>query len=210
MISRTTTVSPGATGPTTLEHLLRLLGDRPISLIHSHDAPCCRQALAWFRTIARAASRMYGPEPRWLSERWTWGPTRWPLAWCEAVRSRELDCGALAHMAAIAFAEVGREVARLQLLERCDRDLVEHWAEKWRPLDGEVSWIWDDLVYHEEVGVLEGGTLRLWNPSEGCWRLAESPSPGQGILAMRVHAAGEMELRWGVYPVAPGRWITVG
>lgn len=68
-----------------------MLANRPVSRFSTHAGSCCRIARQWFECMARAAMRSWGPEPRWITERWKWGPTVWPIHWCEAVTSHELD-----------------------------------------------------------------------------------------------------------------------
>ena len=68
--------------------------DRPewvrasVSMLGDHG-PCCDRARAWLVAMGRShdfasTDGLAFAGPRWLTERWAWGPTRWPIAWCEA------------------------------------------------------------------------------------------------------------------------------
>jgi hypothetical protein len=158
--------------------------------------------------MARAAG---AAEPRWITERWAWGPTRWPLTWCEAVRGHELDCGALAHLAAVAFCETDRTTVRVQLVQSVDAELAEQWAARWAVVPEAPRWIWGSLAYHEEVGVVVDSSLRLWNPTDGRWREAALAAGGH-VVALRVlpdpHAPGSypQELHWDAHSLTVGGW----
>jgi hypothetical protein len=169
-----------------LAHLLVTLENRPASAFVSHDAPCCRIALGWFTAMARSAGRMFGRAPWSLTERWSWGPTHWPLSWCEAVRRPELDCGGLAQLAEIALQEAGNEVVRVQLLECASSEHAAHWAARWSAVPGSPRWIWGEFVYHEAVGVVAGAAMRIWDPTEGRWHESATSTNHGKIVAIRV------------------------
>ncbi len=61
-------------------------GDWPHSTISHHGRACCDIAREWMINIDAAqlsgASIVSGP--RWLRQRYKWGPSPWPLYWCEA------------------------------------------------------------------------------------------------------------------------------
>ena len=163
-------LAPGVEPDERLTTLLENLEEKPVSRLTRHTAACCEAAESWFRSTARAAARRFDEEPRWISERWRWGPTTWPIAWCEAIRARALDCGALADFAEAAFEEAGREVMRVQLIEQASREECEQWAARWAAVPSTPRWIWGRLVYHEVVGVLNGENVRVWNPTDGVWQ----------------------------------------
>ena len=64
----------------------------------THHGPCCDRARAWLTAMGRSydfssTDGLAMAGPRWITQRWAWGPTRWPIAWCEAVRAEVIDCG---------------------------------------------------------------------------------------------------------------------
>lgn len=192
----------------TLEGLLTDLADRPASMLASHEARCCQVAQGWIRAMARSLTHdAIGPS--WVTARWCWGPGRWPLAWCEAVRRTELDCGALAHLAEVALQEAGQTVIRVQLVELHTAEQCEQWAVRWQSVPEAPQWIWGNLVYHEAVGVLAGAELRLWDPTDGRWR---GPAGEAGKLrAIRLVRTSEGpeppdSLNWTGRTLPIGRW----
>ena len=178
-----------------LGDVLRSLEHQPVSTFLDHDAPCCRQARAWFSVMSRNADRQSAAEPAPVTRRWQWGPCAWPLWWCQAVRAPELDCGGLAHLAHVSLQESGHHVVRIQLVQRIAAGRTEHWAARWSALPGMPTWIWDDLTYHETVGVLTGSSLRLWDPVEHCWRSRTTPTELSRIVAIRVMPVGSLATR---------------
>src|SRR4051794_34857828 len=87
----------------------------------AHHGPCCDKARAWL--IAMGRSHDYASTdglafaaPRWLAKRYTWGPTRWPIGWCEAVRATSIDCGVFAVFALEVFRAKGVEAYAGQVL----------------------------------------------------------------------------------------------
>src|SRR3712207_2487200 len=73
----------------------------PASAIQHHGRPCCRLAREW--VFATDFSQLNGESlltgPRWIRHKYKWGPSKWPIHWCEAVEQKTLDCGALASLA---------------------------------------------------------------------------------------------------------------
>src|SRR5574342_271092 len=77
---------------------------QPPSQLVDHGHDCCRVARAWLvsldyslDSVLASADRFRGPG--WIRDRYPWGPSRWPLSWCEVVVAEQLDCGALTALA---------------------------------------------------------------------------------------------------------------
>jgi len=72
----------------------------PTILMH-HGKLCCETSREWM--TATDFSTLNGGNllagPRWLRERFKWGACSHPIHWCETVRKKTLDCGALAALA---------------------------------------------------------------------------------------------------------------
>jgi hypothetical protein len=162
--------------------------------------------------MARSHHSRVGQEPAWITDRWSWGPNPWPLFWCEAIEATELDCGALAELAASALRATGAEVCRVQLVESFDPDSVAHWRARWEGVAGGEPWIWGFLVYHEAVGVLAAAALRIWDPTEGTWRTLSGMNESGRIVALRLVADPVAEaqtphvLGWEGLELPVGRW----
>ena len=56
----------------------------PASVISHHGERCCEIAREWILSMdyaqVNAGSLLAGP--RWLRQRYTWGPSSWPIHWC--------------------------------------------------------------------------------------------------------------------------------
>src|SRR5215469_12920868 len=57
----------------------------------AHHGPCCDRARAWLTAMGRSydfssTDGLAMAGPRWITQRWAWGPTRWPIAWCAEER----------------------------------------------------------------------------------------------------------------------------
>ena len=198
-----------------LDRALTALAGRPPSRLSLHAARCCRDARGWFEAMARSHASRGANEPVWITARWSWGPNPWPLCWCEALEATELDCGALAELAEAALKATGAEVCRVQLVESSHAEQVAHWQARWEEVRGAEPWIWGSLVYHEAVGVLDGATLRVWDPTEGAWRtLTRGAATGRTVAIRLVSdSAAEVQtphlLGWDGVELPIGRWTAL-
>lgn len=198
--------------PGHLRRVLTVLAGRPASRLSLHHALCCREARGWFEAMARSHCSRGAKEPVWITDRWSWGPNRWPLFWCEAVEATELDCGALADLAEAAMKAAGAEVCRVQLVESFNPEQIAHWQARWEGVPGSPPWIWGSLVYHETVGVLDGAELRIWDSTEGAWRTRACESKCGHVVALRpvldpeVPALPFSTLRWEGLELPFGSW----
>ena len=115
----------------------RLASDRwqdfPFSCFSHHGEACCEVAREWL--VAMDFAQLNGGDltsgPRWMRSRWEWGPTAWPIHWCEAIDRKILDCGAHAALAHEAFAARGVTAFRAQFVQRYSQDATAQWRCKW-------------------------------------------------------------------------------
>src|SRR4051812_2443894 len=96
-------------------------GEHPPSSIVHHDQRCCEEARLWFLAYARSMeidtlSHFTTKAPTWLSRLFTWGPSEWPISWCQLVREDVVDCGVFAALAREVFKAQGHEVHPAQAL----------------------------------------------------------------------------------------------
>ena len=186
----------------------------PASSILHHGRRCCRVAREWL--FSMDYSQLGGGDPltgpRWIARKYPWGPSRWPISWCEAVEQKNLDCGALAALAAEVFAARGVRAYPAQFIQQFTEDATRHWQMKW---DGEgctVRWIKGDVIYHEGCAVVSrDGEIKLWDASAGWWLNPRQFGGYGGLLALRVFApeaeAGiDGSFAWGEHRIAPNRW----
>jgi hypothetical protein len=179
-----------------IERILRRLESRLPSRLSSHPGPCCRAAKAWFTALVSSSSPRDEP-PSWLSVRWRWGPSSWPLHWCEAVRAPRLDCGALAALARSAWEVLGYAALPVQMVERFNAAAGENWRSLWERSSVEVEWVWDDLVYHEAVAILGPRGLLLWDPTDRCWIESRARNGYGSAVAIRVDRPAIPGVSWG-------------
>ncbi len=182
----------------------------PASTISHHGRDCCRAAREWVVAMdfsqLNAGSVLTGP--RWIRQRYAWGPSSWPIHWCEAVRRKTLDCGALAALATEVFTARGVRSHPAQLIQQFSEDATRHWSKKWEAGDCSCRWIREDVIYHEGCAVeVAGGEIKVWDASAGWWVNPRQFGGYGGLLALRVFASDTPEpLRWGAHLVAPNRW----
>ena len=183
----------------------------PASALSHHGERCCDVAREW--VIATDFSQLEGGAllagPRWLRRRYEWGPSRWPLHWCEAVERKTLDCGALAALSCEVFAARGLTAFPAQLVQHYSVEATRHWRQRWDGDEASTHWINDDLIYHEGCAVLVSGReMKLWDASAGWW-VSPRQRGGYGTLVgLRVFAPSEhgATFTWGAHEIAANQW----
>lgn len=200
--------------PTSLAEFLGSLAGRAPSVlsVHGPSSLCCAAALAWVRAMARVSLSGAADVPAWISQRWWWGPSRWPVYWCEAVRADTLDCGALAELALEALREGGALALKVQLVQEWTPERLAHWRSHWEDAGADCSWIGAALAYHEAVGLLRGSDLAVWDPADGLWKGRGHPGHGT-VVAIRAVAPCWLSpehlpdtLQWNGQLLTPGCW----
>ena len=185
----------------------------PASAIQHHGRPCCRLAREW--VFANDFSQLSGESPltgpRWIRHKYKWGPSSWPIHWCEAVERKTLDCGAHASLAHEIFTARGVRSYPAQFVQLYSENSTCHWQSKWGAEDCSCHWIQDDLIYHEgcAVEVRGGEEVRLWDASAGWWVNPQQAGGYGGLVALRIHsfdATPEATFKWGRHRVAPNLW----
>ena len=149
--------------------------------------------------------------PRWLRQKYRWGPSPWPIHWCEAVKRKTIDCGAHAALALEAFRARGVEAFPAQLVQRYSEEATEQWRGKWRSEDVPCHWLDAEHIYHEATALRIGEEeVKIWDASAGCW-VTPRQSGGYGsLVAVRICAEGRLGggdgLRWGERRLKPALW----
>lgn len=182
---------------------------RPSNISH-HGKICCEIAREWI--TATDFSGMAGGDvlsgPRWLRQTFKWGGSTYPIFWCEAVRRKKLDCGALAAMAHEVFAARGVKSLRGQLVQRFSRAATEAWRQEWRESGASMKWVDNDLIYHEGCAVVaRRNEIKVWDASAGWWI---DPRIGDGygsLLAIRLAGPADAPaFQWGPHTIVPDTW----
>ena len=189
----------------------------PHSAISHHGTACCNVAREW--VIATDYSLLNGGDltsgPRWLRERYKWGPSAWPIHWCELVEREVIDCGAHAALADAVFKARGLTAFHAQFIQRYSADATEQWGRKWQAEDVSCHWIDEDLIYHEGNALLVGeDEVKLWDGSAGWWLNPRQAGGGYGsVVAVRIFAGcqigGGDGFRWGDRRIKPDERVRV-
>jgi len=187
----------------------------PFSEIGHHGEACCDLAREWVG--AMDASQLNGGSvlsgPRSLRERYDWGPSAWPIHWCEVVARKIIDCGAHSALAHEAFTARGLTAYRAQFVQRYSADAMEEWRRKWR--DEEVSdhWLGETGIYHEGNAVLvKDDEVRLWDGSAASWLNLRQGTGYGSLLSVRIFAperSNEETFCWGEHRIAPNLWYSL-
>lgn len=169
--------------------------DFPYSVLSHHGTACCDIAREWIRSMDFA--QLNGADltsgPRWLRARYDWGPSAWPMHWCEVVRRETIDCGAHAALSREAFAARGLIAFPAQLVQEYSAEATDQWRQKWGNEQVSCHWLDGKHIYHEATALLVGDTeLKIWDASSGSWLSPRLGPAGYGsVLALRISADAE-------------------
>ncbi len=194
--------------------------EHPTSSILHHDRECCDQARLWFLAYARSmegwsSSQFRLNAPTWLSQHFNWGPSIWPISWCELVKEKTIDCGVFAALAREIFTAQGHDVHAGQCLLSYNDTCTNHWKQLWKTKmpkredqrPGEVfHWVGDRVVYHE-VCIIEmpGEEARIYDSTFGGW-YEPLERVGFGAL-LSVRSECPRILKWGNKLLSCGEWV---
>ncbi len=182
----------------------------PSQLSH-HGSRCCSLARAWFLNMDRGLYSRNRALPVWIHQRYQWGPSRWPLFWCEAVKADKLDCGAQAALTLEALAERGIPALPCQTVRKFDPRTISQWRASWEKDGCKAEWAAGEYAYHETVAILPGNRLQVWDPSINA-KVRLDVNPGYGsTVALRIKGPenGSEGLMWGPLSFPLNRWILV-
>ena len=190
--------------------------DFPFSGLSHHGEACCDVAREW--VTAMDFAQLNGGDllsgPRWLRAKYEWGPSPWPMHWCEVVGRKVIDCGAHAALAQEAFAARGVPSFRAQLVQRYSEDAASQWRTKWGAENVSDHWIGEDVIYHEGNALLVGeDEVKLWDASAGWWINPRQQGGYGSLVAVRIFADGQYGggdgFRWGERRIKPNEWVQV-
>ncbi|HYJ31525.1 MAG TPA: hypothetical protein VEW25_14435 [Allosphingosinicella sp.] len=185
----------------------------PYSSIAHHGEACCDVAREWVMSydFAQLNGADAASGPRWLRQKWKWGPSPWPIHWCEAVERDTLDCGALGCMARELFAERGLQSFPAQFVQQYDEGATSQWFGKWDAEQVSTHWIDEDVIYHEACALVSGdGEVKLFDPSAGWWVNSRQAGGGYGgLLAVRLFDGDGRAWRWGRHTLRGDEWTKI-
>ena len=181
----------------------------PPSTLSHHGEECCASAQAWFHAMSRSMWRGDGG-PVWIRRDFDWGPTCWPIHWCEAMDTEEFCCGAHSALGVEAFRARGKRAEPAQLIQRYDAHNVPHWRDRWAEGGASPEWAQNGLVYHEACAVITDGRVEIWNATASSWVSPEDREGYASIVALRVggtNVTGEA-VTWGELQLPLGTWVS--
>lgn len=185
----------------------------PASFISHHGTPCCDIAREWMLAMdysqLSAGNTLTGP--RWLRNKYQWGPSSWPLFWCEAAEQKTLDCGALAALAHEIFVARGVRSFPAQLIHQYSEHATSQWYKGWKGDETSVHWIKEDLIYHEGCAVItRDNEIKVWDATATWWINPKQFGGYAGALALRVLApqgnSSPSVFNWGAHRIVPNQW----
>lgn len=187
----------------------------PNSHISHHGAACCDIAHEWL--IAFDFAQLDGGDvlsgPRWMREHSAWGPSAWPIHWCEAVDAKIVDCGVHAAIAHEAFVARGVRAFRAQFVQRYSADAAASWRENWGKKGASDHWLDGDAIYHEGNAVMIGeDEVKLWDGSAGWWINPRGDAGYGSLAAVRIEANLEGfadGFRWRERRIKLNQWVAV-
>lgn len=187
--------------------------DFPVSYLSHHGADCCDIARSWLGAMdfAQLNGSSIFSGPRWIRKRYNWGPSSWPLHWCEALAADTIDCGAHAALAEEAFASRGVTSFRVQIVQSYDKNAVAQWRQIWGCNGASDHWLGDGYIYHEGNAVLIGNDeIKIWDGSAACWVNPHHVEGYGSVLAVRIDPgtgkAAPHAPRWGQHMLSAGQW----
>lgn len=147
------------------------------------------------------------PYPRWLTDRFSWGPVDHPISWCELRDDIAIDCGTHAAIARNLLEVSGEKTVAVQLIEQYTPNTIDQWREEWG--SDHDSWLGGSQAYHEVIGVVDNETLIIYDPLDGQERRPVFNGYGS-ISSIRVidlynHDVNS-SLNWSGYTVPVGSW----
>jgi hypothetical protein len=150
--------------------------------------------------------------PRWLRSKFKWGPSKWPMHWCEAVQEKTLDCGALAALSHQLFLARGVRSFPAQLILEFNDASTHHWQETWSKENTCAQWISEGLIYHEGCAVaLRDNEIKLWDSTATWWVNPKQFGGYAGLLALRVFdpSGTAVDFTWGAHSIPANTWAKI-
>jgi hypothetical protein len=193
--------------------------EHPSSTIVHHEKDCCEEARLWFLSLARS---MEGPignaqmkPPTWLSQVFDWGPSVWPISWCEVAKQKTIDCGVFAALAREIFTAQGYAAHPGQALLSYNENCTDHWKRLWvsgmkkyeKSKTGEVfPWVGNKIVYHE-LCILEmpNDQAKIFDSTFGNWFEPDKRTGFGALLSVRSECP--RILYWGDKTLCHGEWV---
>lgn len=196
-----------------MEVIPDMFQEKQPSLLSHHGQKCCEVAWHWFRAMdySLRGGGSSNP-PAWLRDEFDWGPSTWPIYWCDVMQTDSFDCGVFAAVARALLHSREASVVAVQLVEHFNEENVTNWRSRWTEADSNVDWVAGSVAYHEAVGLLEEDRIVIWDPVDN---LLVVPPNGDGygeLAALRIYEPEQWEgaetYDWNGIELEIGIWIT--
>ena len=179
------------------------------SQISHHGRSCCELIREWVGNTDYSALNGGRPlsGPRWIRERFEWGPGKYPVYWCEVLKKPRLDCGVHAALAHEVFLRRGVRAYRAQFAQEFSGEATAHWRSGCEN-DGSVTgWIGDYVIYHEGCAVIANeGHIKLWDSSAGWWLDPRTCCGYGSVRAVRIASTRHERFRWERHTLNSNTW----
>ncbi|MCA1589003.1 MAG: hypothetical protein LC734_01170 [Acidobacteria bacterium] len=182
------------------------------SQISHHGTPCCEIARRWLCdadfSFLNGGSLATGP--RWLSQKFKWGASRYPIHWCEAVRRDTLDCGVLSAFAHEVLRSRGIRRFRTQFVQQFSELAGEQWATSWADSGASLDWIGRGHIYHEGNAVaVSENEIKIWDASAGWWVDSRTTAGYGSTRALKITCDKIQIFKWGEHLITANEWTTL-
>lgn len=184
------------------------------SVILHHGKPCCSIAREWLfstdHSLLNGQHKLMGP--RWLRNKFNWGPSQWPMTWCHAVEQDDLDCGALAAITREIFISRAVVCHPVQLIQKYSEATGNHWSTKWAHHRASTHWIAGAFMYHEVCAVETGaGEIKIWDPTASSWVNPKQNGGYGSIHALRLikNPTCDGIFVWGDRQIVSNEWQVI-
>jgi hypothetical protein len=201
-------ISGNRNAGTLSSHSNQRWADWPPTQLEHHGQQCCETAREWLANTddAQRAGGDVMSGPRWIREKFKWGPTSHPIFWCEVFETDMVDCGIHAALAFEVFSARLVKCFRVQMIQEFSASALSHWETLWA--DIQTDWLHGDKIYHEGCAVVNPATgrLKVWDPSSSWW-IDRRNSGGYGSLrSIRIFSARSSSLEWENALIVPNQW----
>lgn len=182
---------------------------RPSEISH-HGRSCCETAREWlFNTdMSSLNGGSVFTGPRWLRNRFEWGPGIYPIHWCDVLKKPALDCGIHAALAYEVFTNRGVKCYRAQFVQEFSAIAGSQWRSNWERDSAITAWIDDERIYHEGCAVsIKDDVIKIWDPSAGWWVDSKTIKGYGSVLALRIESKDpKVRFQWGTHPIPSNSW----
>ena len=149
--------------------------------------------------------------PRWVRNRFAWGPGTYPVHWCDVIKKQVLDCGVHAALAFEVFTNRGLKCFRAQFVQEFSSTAGSQWRSNWEKDSAITAWIDEERIYHEGCALpIADGQIKIWDPSAGWWVDSKTNKGYGSVLALRIDSKEpDDRFNWGTHLIPANVWTSL-